>query len=79
MKTRKVFRIGHSLAVTLPGGMVRSLGIREGQMVEIILLGASLMVVPRPCEEKSVLGFRRLDLGKGKKVKHERDKSRESL
>lgn len=55
----QVARWGNSLAVRLPAYLVRQLGLREGDQVELVPDGESLRVCPHPRAEDVLADLRR--------------------
>ncbi len=57
-KAMQVARWGNSLAVRLPAELVRELGLKEGDKIEIERAGDSLAVRRRPSAEDVLVGLR---------------------
>lgn len=53
----KIARWGNSLAVRLPADIVRDLGFREGQIVELTSHKPNLEIAPQPGERRRVNGI----------------------
>ena len=56
----QIARWGNSLAVRLPVEVVRRLGLKEGDSIDLVADGDRLKVQPQPRAEEVLNGLRRL-------------------
>lgn len=56
----QIAKWGNSLAVRLPAGLVRELGLKEGDQIDIVKDDGALKVRRRPRADEVLEGLRRL-------------------